>query len=286
MYKFTGFRESFFMDRKVRVTQPKFFNDPFETAINSSLLSGIWLNELKNYGLGDEDFLINHLRHNSEVDPSIGILSLTKSPNNLLMWAHYANEHKGIVVEVDVNHSFFNSKSSGFSGKCFEIQYTNERRETTDYLKNESGLPPRALLKKSTEWSYEKEVRFFLTKGYVEVSATSPDVWLCQLPKDVIKSIIVGVRSNKWHVIYHFFKAVLTGTLSEDTKLYLSRIKNDVYEIEYVPFCNFEEICKIIYRGEVKTLLLQLKYIQSEPLEKLQRINGKYAETIRYMLND
>lgn len=284
MYKFTAFRESFFNDRKVRMTQPRFFNDPFESAVNSSVASDIWLNELKRWGVGDEEYIVNHLRHNSVIDSSISVLSLTESSHNLLMWAHYANEHKGIIVEVDINHEFFNSKDRGFSGKYFNVQYNNERLNTNDFLRNNSGLPPGNLLKKSTEWEYEDETRFFLTKDKVEVSKDNSDVWLCQLPRDSVKSIIIGVRANQWHIIYHFFKAILIGVLSVDAQLYLSRIKNDVYEIEYVPFCNKNEICNILYREQAKTLHAQLKYVTSEPLKKLRNINVSYAETIEYML--
>jgi hypothetical protein len=39
---------------------------------------------------------------------SVGICSLSRSPLNLLMWAHYANDHKGFVVEFDIPlESFF-----------------------------------------------------------------------------------------------------------------------------------------------------------------------------------
>ena len=33
---------------------------------------------------------------------NVGICSLTKDPLNLLMWAHYAQHHKGFVVEFEI----------------------------------------------------------------------------------------------------------------------------------------------------------------------------------------
>ncbi|EGQ7980822.1 DUF2971 domain-containing protein [Vibrio vulnificus] len=284
MYKFTAFRESFFSDRKVRMTQPSLFNDPFESAINSSVASAMWLKELKRWGVGDEEYMVNYLRQYSVIDPSISVLSLTESSNNLLMWAHYANEHKGIIIEVDISHEFFNSKSHGFSGKCFKIRYTNERLNTNDYLRNNLGLPPGNLLKKSNEWAYEKEVRFFLTKDQVEVSNDNAELWLCSLPINSIKSIIIGVRANKWHIIYHFFKALLSGSFPQHTELHLARLKNDTYEIEYVPFCDAKEICSILDRHQVTTLLSQLEYIHAEPLKVVSSINVAYAQTLQYML--
>ena len=42
-------------------------------------------------------------------DKLIGVLSLTERRDSLLMWAHYAAEHQGLVIEFDQAHEFFNS---------------------------------------------------------------------------------------------------------------------------------------------------------------------------------
>lgn len=36
-----------------------------------------------------------------EVRKNTGIYCFTKSEDNILMWSHYANEHKGICLEFD-----------------------------------------------------------------------------------------------------------------------------------------------------------------------------------------
>jgi hypothetical protein len=40
----------------------------------------------------------------------VGILSLTEKRDNLLMWAHYANDHQGFVIEFDDTHEYFHQK--------------------------------------------------------------------------------------------------------------------------------------------------------------------------------
>jgi hypothetical protein len=37
----------------------------------------------------------------------VGILSLSETADNLLMWAHYAEEHTGFVLMFDGSHKFF-----------------------------------------------------------------------------------------------------------------------------------------------------------------------------------
>ncbi len=40
----------------------------------------------------------------------LGILSLTEDPCNMAMWAHYAQEGKGFVLQFDADHAFFHQR--------------------------------------------------------------------------------------------------------------------------------------------------------------------------------
>ena len=57
----------------------------------------------------------------------IAILSLTEDRNNLLMWSHYADQHRGFVIGFDAKHNFINHRKSdadelsGASGKLIGI---------------------------------------------------------------------------------------------------------------------------------------------------------------------
>lgn len=44
------------------------------------------------------------------VNENLGALCLTEEPTNLLMWAHYADHHRGTVIEFDSGHDFFDRK--------------------------------------------------------------------------------------------------------------------------------------------------------------------------------
>jgi hypothetical protein len=43
----------------------------------------------------------------STLDSKYGILSLSETHDNLLMWAHYADHHRGFVIQFDETHPFF-----------------------------------------------------------------------------------------------------------------------------------------------------------------------------------
>lgn len=51
---------------------------------------------------------INQLAQ-STLGSKYGILCLAEAPDNLLMWAHYADCHRGFVVQFDDTHPFFQS---------------------------------------------------------------------------------------------------------------------------------------------------------------------------------
>ena len=42
----------------------------------------------------------------NEINKRFGILSLTSKPDNITMWSHYADSHKGICVGLDKNILF------------------------------------------------------------------------------------------------------------------------------------------------------------------------------------
>jgi hypothetical protein len=64
----------------------------------------------------DRETAIKIIEKIDSIDQKFGILSLTAAKENLLMWAHYADEHKGAVVEIDIRDPLF---SENLSKKAF-----------------------------------------------------------------------------------------------------------------------------------------------------------------------
>src|SRR5437870_5816759 len=44
------------------------------------------------------------------VNENLGAFCLTEKPDDLLMWAHYADHHRGAILEFDQKHEFFNRR--------------------------------------------------------------------------------------------------------------------------------------------------------------------------------
>lgn len=136
---------------------------------------------------------------------SFAILCLTEKKDNLLMWAHYANNHKGFVLEFFPNHSFFDQNDKPtIAGHLRKVRYTLERPE---FIFFDNNLPKDHVTKnwvdnliwvKSKHWDYEEEWRILSTLNRCEKIITNGEIeiHLFTLPLDAIKSIYFGCRMN------------------------------------------------------------------------------------------
>ena len=89
----------------LRITPRQSLNDPFECLPSISVKDKIetYINEQIIPGLKKNQVLtIEELDSFMDLH---GIISLSESPDNLLMWSHYGDDHKGMVVEFDIDES-------------------------------------------------------------------------------------------------------------------------------------------------------------------------------------
>lgn len=93
-------------------------------------------------------------------DTKLGIFSLSKTYNDELLWAHYANSHKGFCIEYDLELLLAKRNPKH---RCFDVQYSNNI-PTLSFSKILEKKDPDALIKtmlgyKSECWYYENELR-------------------------------------------------------------------------------------------------------------------------------
>lgn len=83
----------------------------------------------------------------------IGVLSLAKNPNNILMWSHYSKKHTGLVFQ------FTFSESSRCFSAPLQVAYV-KKYELLSYILDFKIEAPKLMLTKYFDWKYESEVRF------------------------------------------------------------------------------------------------------------------------------
>jgi hypothetical protein len=198
-------------------SQPKNFNDPFDMPSYpdepaGDPISGIFAR-------------LRTMRKNYIWAENTGILSLTRTPVNALMWAHYAEKHQGLVIGIDaVAAGFTDEESNLIPAQYGSVVYVS-RRETGDFISKAlkpiavgatHHFPPdhyeklqRIFLHKPLYWSYEEEVRVVKSldgikgeaaetpSGRFEVDKSSGrDLYLYALPPGSIRELYVGIRSD------------------------------------------------------------------------------------------
>ena len=123
----------------------------------------------------------------------LGIFSLTETPDNLLMWAHYAASHEGFVVGFDSTHPHFDKQGTEDElGYLRKVEYRENRPASTVTALTGTDV----FLVKSTQWSYEQEwriIRPLQDNGKIVQNQPYP-IYLFQFPATAIKEVIIGCK--------------------------------------------------------------------------------------------
>ena len=91
------------------------------------------------------------LRHTKRITEEVGILCLSSIPDNILLWAHYADAHQGICLIFDATTNFF--------APAQKVRYPILRPKINPLLDSDDLMMTSALLTKSFHWAYEDEWR-------------------------------------------------------------------------------------------------------------------------------
>ncbi len=231
LYKFTRFK-TFFENQELRVTPICDLNDPFEGV---PVIEHVWkeddfVNDYKNklYKIKNQSFVkeygfdrmykeaeinpkyvykmlkniiaksrISSIIHNILVSDKISVLSLTSCNNNELMWAFYADTHKGFAVGLKSDHEIFSAHfwdDEKLNVKLRKIEYVSKRKNF--YLEDGNGDFINTLLYKSKSWKHEKEWRLIIsnTEKLHTRNGVSGFIFI---PDDAIAEIILGYQAEK-----------------------------------------------------------------------------------------
>ena len=227
LFKYRAFNKSsleILINKKIYLAKSCTFNDPFD----SQLLPKDFQQELVDLGYQLEDVQINE--YNDYVKDRLdgyGIFSMSESHDNILMWAHYADSHKGFClgfkndlnryfteydypiwkedVIYDIDHPF----QSVIDDLLKKRKY-NSRDDFDNYCKLSDALLNAALTVKHKSWNYEKEVRVISEfNGLQNFESQAIQIVILGLKvteedEDTIRSLLA---SNEWKHV-KIYKAI------------------------------------------------------------------------------
>jgi hypothetical protein len=220
-------------NHSLRWSSPLLFNDPFDcdapTIPNSSKLVEKCTNIFDKLGVDARYYLdeLNNWCENLDYDKTmldttkaspnfqylqkslhdIAILCLTKSYENILMWSHYADYHKGAVLMFEP----LKSADSVFL-LASPVIYC-EKKPRVD-LNNINDFFTKAIYYKFKHWEYEQEYRIFMPdmckeNTYIDVKFNPLELravfFGCNINKKDKENIISCIENNKVfsHVKFH-----------------------------------------------------------------------------------
>lgn len=154
--KFNEYSLSDLINNTITVSSSKSMNDPIDSIIN------LWANEENLEKLCKEQ---KHIKPYSKSFDYFRIRSFCinedKTIGNVVMWSHYADEHRGFCIKYKLSKHFICQEKDS---KNYEHMYLKKIRysnKVIDLLQNkiEIGI---AYATKKMDWKYENEVRLIV----------------------------------------------------------------------------------------------------------------------------
>ncbi|MBN8678106.1 MAG: DUF2971 domain-containing protein [Chitinophagales bacterium] len=137
----------------------------------------------KTGGFDTDEYWRNfHAKFKEDTNKMFGICSLTSKNDNLLMWSHYANSHKGFCIGFDKFELYETTQ-----GMVGNISYSNTFPTMPMFDPGFGGMAM-LIMTKSTHWEYEDEYR--ITKIFAARK-------IFTIKDTAIKEIVFGCRMSK-----------------------------------------------------------------------------------------
>lgn len=158
--------------------------DRFNRGVNNDLpelQQKIWDDLLKT----PDDFnMMNSYGVASNIEKSIGVTCFSENYNNTLMWSHYADSHKGIVLEFkkDINGSL--------SRRMLPVNYFENYPiiNVADYSEEQMvSIGFQVICAKGIDWEYENEWR----------AVTADGRGLKKFDKSELTGVIFGLNTDE-----------------------------------------------------------------------------------------
>ncbi|WP_434120395.1 DUF2971 domain-containing protein [Pseudomonas fortuita] len=198
----------------VWMSTPASFNDPFDCAIN---LDSKKLAESVSHAVGiasqgkvvdssleqpkpEDEAAYLQLRESLRAQmQSIGVLCLSETPDEILMWSHYAENHKGFCVEYRVDDACVLKKLAQ------PVRYTDTYPSLS--LKNLPGDAEENFIDvcvhtKAKQWSYEREWRALAPTGGKLYQAPA------QVSAIIFGARMSGVQKREIHELLRFIPGI------------------------------------------------------------------------------
>lgn len=247
LYKYrvlNEYSERTLLYNEIYVPSPLEFNDPFDCKLNYQIntseaffrreLSAFLKNKFPYFSIEQlNEAIEEHMSLGIHKDPiqlkqmitdsmiywlqRTGVYCLSESNDNILMWSHYSDGHKGFCLEFNLNSYLRASKKVKYQNEYPKLKYTGDDEKDKEFINT-------ILLTKSDFWNYEKEWRIIETRG--------PGLY--QINNGDLNGVILGCQiseENRKRII----SLIEKRTDNDKLRLYQARIKESEFGLDILP---------------------------------------------------
>ncbi|WP_228722286.1 DUF2971 domain-containing protein [Acinetobacter indicus] len=234
IYKHLSFDQNLYVLNLFRKLQLKFtppdnFNDPYDC------MAEIKFEDVPN---AHHEILQKHF--SDAIRANLSVTCFNNNPLNMLMWSHYAQSHKGFLVEFKIPHPTFEWVHDAFNFQpvIYQDEFPKFPLLMSDPLRffrpkfsaEMLGFVSNQYLVKAKDWEYEKEFRV-LAHDY---DKNNFDSLLKTIPSKYISSVILGAKltdedANKSKLLEAI--SYFNTTYKEQVKVYQAELKSNSFKI-------------------------------------------------------
>jgi hypothetical protein len=179
------------------------FNDPFDCNLN--LIN--FKRKKAHYSDTQSKFLL-------DLDNS-GICCFTSVNDSILMWSHYAGDHKGFCLELK-----YDERKGGISP--WDVVY-KKKFKTADYHKQKTDSFVHLIYSKADCWKYENELRTFISNIKDDEGRKRP------FDKDDLLSVYLGARCSP--EFEDEVREILRAVYASKPSLYKAKLSDNEFKL-------------------------------------------------------
>lgn len=162
-----------------------------------------------------------------------GVLCMSARRDSIVMWGHYCDSHRGMVIGFDAGWEIFQQPIKGLR----EVNYVRER-VLWDTSWPPGGSKERAcseqlIFSKNDEWNYECELRqLFTLSGLQQRILENGSIgYFLPVPPNVIVSVSLGMRCSR--ELEERVRSILRNARLSHVKLDRARLHDHDFELEF-----------------------------------------------------
>ena len=172
--------------------------------------------------------LREEIRQNGEtVTERTRVFCLTEVRDDILMWSHYANCHRGICLEFGFCKDV--RVHDGFAARTWRVDYGTDFPVVNPYKTLEGERIRKMVCRKSCHWGYEKEWRVIYAHPPGETGDHEE-----RLPPALLEGVIMGARISKSSRQLVLALARNRPRPLRPLKVYQARLKQREYGLDIV----------------------------------------------------